>query len=100
MAAFTRLLVALSVGLALLTQSAIVKRVGGPILIERIGARSRRCPPDGSVSRGQSQRNADRGDRSNVGGVGYGAPERPLSGDQRCSLYAVVSASRSTLIPS
>lgn len=38
MTAFTRLLVTLTVGLALLTQSAIVKRAGGPILIERIVA--------------------------------------------------------------
>ena len=35
---FTRLLVALSVGLAMLAQSAVVKRVGGPILTERISA--------------------------------------------------------------
>ena len=35
---FTRLLVALSVGLAMLTQAAVVKRVGGPLLIERVSA--------------------------------------------------------------
>ena len=35
---FTRLLVALSFGLALLAQAAIVRRVGGPILTERIAA--------------------------------------------------------------
>ena len=38
LSAFTRLLVALAVGLAMLTQSAVVKRVGGPVLTERISA--------------------------------------------------------------
>jgi low temperature requirement protein LtrA len=33
---FTRLLVALSVGLAFVTQAAIVKRIGGPLLVERL----------------------------------------------------------------
>lgn len=35
---FTRLLVAASIGLALLAQAAIVSRVGGPVLVERIVA--------------------------------------------------------------
>jgi low temperature requirement protein LtrA len=35
---FTRLLVALAVGLALVTQSVVVKRVGGSVLIERVFA--------------------------------------------------------------
>ncbi len=34
---FTRLLLALSIGLAMLAQSAVVKRVGGPLLVERLG---------------------------------------------------------------
>ena len=35
---FTRLLVTLSISLAMLTQSAVVKRVGGAVLTERIAA--------------------------------------------------------------
>lgn len=35
---FTRLLLALSIGLAMLAQSGVVKRVGGPFLVERVVA--------------------------------------------------------------
>jgi low temperature requirement protein LtrA len=35
---FTRVLVALSIGMAMLAQAFVVKRAGGPLLIERIGA--------------------------------------------------------------
>ncbi len=35
---FTRLLVAMAIGLAFLAQATIVKRVGGPVLVERIAA--------------------------------------------------------------
>ncbi|MBK5269049.1 MAG: hypothetical protein JJE47_16635, partial [Acidimicrobiia bacterium] len=35
---FTRLLLALSIGLAMLAQSGVVNRVGGPFLVERVVA--------------------------------------------------------------
>ncbi len=35
---FTRLLVAMAIGLAMLAQAAIVRRIAGPVLVERVGA--------------------------------------------------------------
>jgi low temperature requirement protein LtrA len=35
---FTRLLVAMAIGLAFLAQAAIVRRIGGPVLVERVAA--------------------------------------------------------------